>query len=53
MSEGITASERDRYNEAVSNTLNELEQSGGRHAYINIKYLLPDYLSICEFEPSN
>lgn len=50
INEDITTSERDKYNETVSNTLNDLERSGGRHAYINIKYLLPDYQSVGEFE---
>lgn len=45
ISDDITATKRDQYNEAVSNTLGDLERTGGRHAYINIKYLLPDYQS--------
>ncbi|KAI6184312.1 Parkin coregulated protein [Aphelenchoides bicaudatus] len=47
ISEDITTSETDRYNEAVLSTLHELEQTGGRHAFINIKYIIPDYQPVC------
>ncbi|KAI6242963.1 Parkin coregulated protein [Aphelenchoides fujianensis] len=41
--ENVSASERNQYKEAVANTLHDLERFGGRHAFINIKYILPHF----------
>ncbi|KAI6172036.1 Parkin coregulated protein [Aphelenchoides besseyi] len=46
ITENIATSERDRLNEEILHTLHDLERSGGRHAFINIKYILPDYQSV-------
>ncbi|KAI1727921.1 parkin co-regulated protein domain-containing protein [Ditylenchus destructor] len=45
VSTDITTSDRDKLHNAIDKTLIILEQTGGPNAYINIKYLLPEYQS--------
>lgn len=39
----ITTRQKDKFLDEMTSTLRCLEKTGGRHAYLNIKYVIPDY----------